>query len=165
MKTHFSPLTPPHAVRVIIVTRGRATQHRTLKDSPAILRPIGVLALCGMALATGKLGAQTPTYRLDNGSIGSEINASATTEPRDDWFANEFTALSGANVITRVDFGVGTTAPNSTASVVLYLVTGPGGNPALGATRVYTQSFTPLSSRGTNTVVQQINLTSPVAFN
>ena len=122
MKTHFSPLTPPHAVRVIIMTGGRATQHRTMKNSLAILRTIGVLALCGMALAPGKLGAQTATYQLDNGSITNNLNASDTTEPRDNWFANEFAALAGANVITRVDFGVFTTTSNSTASVVLYQI-------------------------------------------
>jgi len=50
-------------------------------------------------------------------------------------------------------------------SVSLYRVTGAGGNPALGATRLYTQPFTPLTGDGTNAFLQQINLTSPVAFN
>ena len=118
-----------------------------------------------MALAPGKLGAQTATYQLDNASISSKLNASDTTEPHDNWFANEFTALAGANVITRVDFGVFTTTSNSTASVVLYRVTDPGGDPALGATRVYTQSFAPLTGDGTNAFLQPINLTSPVTFN
>jgi hypothetical protein len=136
-----------------------------MKNSLAILRTIGVLALCGMALAPGKLGAQTATYQLDNASISSKLNASDTTEPHDNWFANEFTALAGANVITRVDFGVFTTTSNSTASVVLYRVTDPGGDPALGATRVYTQSFAPLTGDGTNAFLQPINLTSPVTFN
>ena len=136
-----------------------------MKNSPAILRTIGVLALCGMALAPGKLGAQTATYQLDNGSISSEINASDATEPRDDWFANEFTALAGANVITRVDYGLYITTSNSAASVVLYRVNDPGGNPALGATRVYTQSFTPFTGDGTNFWLQPITLTSPVTFN
>jgi hypothetical protein len=48
---------------------------------------------------------------------------------------------------------------------VLYRVTGAGGNPALGATRVYTQTFTPLVGDGTNAFLQTINLTTPVTFN
>ena len=112
------------------------------------------------------LGAQAALlYQLDNNVISTALNASDGTEPRDNWFGNEFTAQAGANLITRVDFGVFTTTPGSVASAVLYRVTDPGGNPALGATRVYTQTFSPLVGDGTNAFLQQINLTTPVAFN
>jgi hypothetical protein len=111
------------------------------------------------------LGAHAATYILDNGSISTALNASDGTEPRDNWFGNVFTAQANANVITRVDFGVFTTTPNSAGSVVIYRVTDPGGNPALGATRLYTQSFTPLTGDGTNAFLQQIALTSPVTIN
>jgi hypothetical protein len=120
----------------------------------------------GIAIAQlAALGAQAATYRLDNGAISTALNASDGTETLDNWFANEFTALAGANLITRVDFGVFTTAPNSTAEVVLYRVTDPGGNPALGATRVYTQPFTPRAGNGTGASWQQIQLSTPIAFN
>jgi uncharacterized repeat protein (TIGR01451 family) len=104
-------------------------------------------------------------YQLDNNSISHIVNASDGTEPLDNWFGNVFTAQTGANVITRVDFGVFTTTPNSSAKVVFYRVTDPGGNPALGATRVYTQTFTPFTGDGVDAFLQQINLTSPVSFN
>jgi len=102
---------------------------------------------------------------LDNGGISTVLNASDGTESLDNWFGNVFTAQAGANLITHVDFGVFTTTPNSIASVALYSVTDPGGNPALGATRVYTQAFTPLTGNGTDAFLQQISLTSPVSFN
>ena len=111
------------------------------------------------------LGTQAATYALDNGSIQTALNASDGTEPRDNWFGNVFTAQAGATLITRVDLGVYTTTPNSTASVVLYRVTDPGGNPAAGATRLYTQSFTPLTGDGTNPALQQIALSTPVKIN
>ena len=112
------------------------------------------------------LGSQAATfYQLDNNAISTALNASEGTEPRDNWFGNVFTAQAGANLITRVDFGVFTTTPGTTASAVLYRVTGAGGNPALGATRVYTQTFTPLVGDNTNAFLQSINLTTPVAFN
>lgn len=111
------------------------------------------------------LGTQAATYVLDNGSIAYPLNASETTESRDNWFGNVFTAQGNATVITRVDFGVFTTTPNSIASVVIYRVTDPGGNPALGATRLYTQNFTPLTGDGTNAFLQQITLTTPVHLN
>ncbi len=118
------------------------------------------IALVGLAT----MAAQAASYVLDNGSISTALNASDGTEPHDNWFGNVFTVQPGAEVITRVDFGVYTTAPNSVADVVLYRVTDPGGNPALGATRLYTQAFTPLTGDGTNAFLQQINLTTPVAF-
>ena len=104
-------------------------------------------------------------YALDNGGISTVLNASDGTETLDNWFGNVFTAQAGANLITRVDLGIFTTTPNSVASVSLYSVTDPGGNPALGATRIYTQAFTPLTGDGANAFLQQISLTSPVAFN
>src|SRR6516164_604538 len=110
------------------------------------------------------VSAQAALYQLDNGSISTALNASDGTEPLDNWFGNVFTALSGANLITRVDFGSFTTTPGSLASLVLYRVTDPGGNPALGATRVFTQNFTPIVGDGTNAFLQQITLSSAVTF-
>jgi hypothetical protein len=123
--------------------------------------------LCiGIAVAQlAAVGARAATYQLDNGSISTALNASDGTEPHDNWFANEFTALPGFNQITAVDFGVFTAAPNSIADVVLYQVTGAGGNPALGAIRLFTQAFTPLTGDGTNAFLQHISLSSPVAIN
>jgi len=121
-------------------------------------------ALVGIQFATLTLPAAT-SYQLDNNTIKFPLNASETTEPLDNWFGNVFTALPGANFINEVDFGVFTTTPNSVASVSLYRVTGAGGNPALGATRLFTQAFTPLTGDGTNAFLQQINLSSAVAFN
>lgn len=120
--------------------------------------------LAGTQLATLSLQAAT-SYQLDNNVIGNVVNASDGTELLDNWFGNVFTASAGGNLINRVDFGVFTSSPGSVASISLYRVTGAGGNPALGATRLYTQAFTPLTGDGTNAFLQQINLTSPVAFN
>jgi hypothetical protein len=123
--------------------------------------------LCAVAMlgmATARVHAVV-SYQLDNNAISTAFNASDGTEPRDGWVANEFTAVAGGEEITRVDFGVFTSTANSTADVVLYRVTDPGGNPALGATRLYTQSFTPLTGDGTNAFLQQITLTTPVLFN
>jgi hypothetical protein len=125
---------------------------------------ISLLALAGLQLATVNIQAQL-LYQIDNNTIGNVVNASDGTEPLDNWFGNVFTAGSGANLINRVDMGVFTTSPGSVASVSLYKVTGAGGNPALGATRLYTQAFTPTTGDGTNAFLQSINLTSPVAFN
>jgi hypothetical protein len=120
-------------------------------------------ALVGIQFAT--LGVQAASlYQIDNNTIGGVVNASDGTEPLDNWFGNVFTALPGANLINRVDFGVFTTSPSSVASVSLYKVTGAGGNPALGATRLYTQAFTPFTGDGTNAFLQSISLTSPVAL-
>ena len=78
------------------------------------------------------LGTQAANYVLDDGAIRYPLNASDGTEPRDNWFGNVFTAQASATLITRVDFGVFTTTSNSPASVVIYRVTDPGGNPAPG---------------------------------
>jgi hypothetical protein len=131
------------------------------------MRTISKLLLTSLAavqLATVDLHAQL-LYQIDNNTPNSALNASEGTEPLDNWFGNVFTIIPGANLINRVDFGVFTTSPGSVASVSLYKVTGAGGNPALGATRLYTQAFTPLTGDGTNAFLQSINLTSPVAFN
>ena len=112
-----------------------------------------VFLICILWTFWSTFQTQAASYILDNGSISTALNASDGTEPRDNWFGNVFTAQASATLITRVDFGVYTTTPNSAASVVIYRVTDPGGNPALGATRVYTQSFTPLTGDGTNDVV------------
>ena len=111
------------------------------------------------------LSTKAAQYQLDNNTISTALNASEGTEPLDNWFGNVFTAVPLSEVINRVDFGVFTTAPASLASVSLYKVTDPGGNPALGATRLYTQAFTPLTGDNTNAFLQSINLTSPVTFN
>jgi len=44
-------------------------------------------------------------YSLDMNTPGSRLNASDGTEPLDNWWANKFTAVAGANLITEVDFG------------------------------------------------------------
>lgn len=123
-----------------------------------------ITGLAGLQLATVSLHAQA-LYQIDNNTIRTALNASEGTEPLDNWFGNVFTAISGGNLINRVDLGVFTTSPGSIASVSLYKVTGAGGNPALGATRLYTQAFTPTTGDGTNAFLQSINLTSPVALN
>lgn len=123
-----------------------------------------LMALAGAQLATTGLRADS-LYQLDNGSISTVLNASEGTEPLDNWFGNEFTALAGANLINQVDFGVFTTTPGSAAFVSIYRVTGAGGNPALGASLLYSQAFTPLTGDGTNAFLQAINLTTPVALN
>jgi len=123
-----------------------------------------------LTVATAQLaifGAQAASsYQLDNNTISTALNASDGTETLDNWFGNVFTIFAGGNLITSVDFGVFTSSGVSgSASVVLYKVTGAGGNPALGATRLYTQAFTPLTGDNTNAFLQTINLTSPVLFN
>jgi hypothetical protein len=123
-----------------------------------------ITGLAGLQLAALSVQAQA-LYQIDNNTIRTALNASEGTEPLDNWFGNVFTAIPGANLINRVDLGIFTTTPGSVASVSLYKVTGAGGNPALGATRLYTQPFTPLTGDGTNAFLQSINLTSPVAFN
>jgi hypothetical protein len=131
------------------------------------MRTISKLLLTSLAalqLASVGVHAQL-LYQIDNNNISGIVNASDGTETLDNWFGNVFTIAPGANLINRVDFGVFTTSPGSVASVSLYKVTGAGGNPALGATRLYTQAFTPLTGDGTNAFLQSINLSSPVAFN
>src|SRR5262245_50880546 len=106
------------------------------------------LATCALVIAAclvlpASANAQV-IYQLDNNVIGGALNASEGTEPLDNWFGNVFPVVAGGQLINRVDFGLFTNAANADASVVLYRVTGAGGNPALGITRVYTQTFTPL---------------------
>src|SRR3982750_2840999 len=97
---------------------------------------ISKMLLIGIALThLATLGAWAATYQIDNNTISTALNASDGIENRDNWFANSFTALAGASSITHVDFGLFTTTPNTTAKVVLYRITDPGGNPALGASR------------------------------
>ena len=123
------------------------------------------ILLTGLAIIQfAGLTSRAATYQWDNNTVRYPLNASDGTEPLDNWFANLFSVTAGADLITSVSWGVFTTTPNSSASVVLYRVTDPGGNPALGATRVYTQNFTPLTGDGTNAFLQTINLTTPVAF-
>ena len=130
-----------------------------MRTTSKILLTGAILAVCAL------FPARAGIYQLDNNLISTVLNASDGTETLDNWFGNVFTAQAGANLITRVDLGIFTTTPSSIASVALYSVTDPGGNPALGATRVYTQAFTPLTGNGTDAFLQQISLTSPVSFN
>ena len=101
------------------------------------------------------------TYQIDNNTINYLANASDGTEPLDNWFGNEFTAISGANLLNGVDFAVGTVSNGTTritsATLAIYTV----GDPAIGATRVYTQTFTPVAVDGAVNL-QHINLTTPV---
>jgi hypothetical protein len=127
--------------------------------SKLLLTSLSVIQLATLSVQAASL------YQIDNNTIGGVVNASDGTETLDNWFGNVFTALPGGNLINEVDFGVFTTSPGSVASVSLYRVTGAGGNPALGATRLYTQAFTPLTGDGTNAFLQAINLTSPVSLN
>jgi len=130
------------------------------------MRTIPKLLLTSLvALQLATLSTQAASYIIDNNAIGGVVNASDGTETLDNWFGNVFTAVPGGTLINEVDFGVFTTSPGSIASVSLYRVTGAGGNPALGATRLYTQAFTPLTGDGTNAFLQAINLTSPVGLN
>lgn len=119
-------------------------------------------AIAGLG-TSGVLG-QTANYLLDNGTVGTSLNASDTAETRDNWFANEFTAQAGAQIITRVDFYSFTTTPGTVADVVLYQVTGAGGNPALGATRLFTQAFTPPVGNGANVFLTQVQLNAHVTL-
>jgi PEP-CTERM putative exosortase interaction domain len=121
-------------------------------------------SLVAIQLATVSVQAAS-LYQIDNNNIGGVVNASDGTETLDNWFGNVFTTIPGGTLINEVDLGVFTTSPGSIASVSLYRVTGAGGNPALGATRLYTQAFTPLTGDGTNAFLQAINLTSPVSLN
>jgi len=115
-----------------------------------------------IAGATNSTYAVGATYSLDNDVVKGTINASDGTEPLDNWWANEFTAVAGANVITRVDFDCGTVTAGSSATVSIYRVTDPGGNPAVGATRLYSQTFTPIPGASH---LNQINLNTNVALN
>lgn len=98
-------------------------------------------------------------YSIDNNHIGSPINASDGTEPLDNWFGNEFTAVSGFNLLTRVDFACYTVTPGTTATLAIYQL----GNPTIGPTRIYTQNFTPVPGGGSTVHWNPINLTTPVA--
>jgi hypothetical protein len=124
------------------------------------LLAIVLSALAIVQLAT--LGANAAFYSLDNNTVGTTLNASDGTEPLDNWWANEFTALAGGNLITSVDFGCSSVATGVTAVVSIYRVTGAGGNPALGATRLYSQNFTPVAGSGVN--LNHITLTNPVSL-
>lgn len=130
------------------------------------MRTISKLLLTSVvAFQLATLSIRAASYIIDNNAIGGVVNASDGTETLDNWFGNVFTAVPGGTLINEVDFGVFTTSPGSIASVSLYKVTGAGGNPALGASRLYTQAFTPLTGDGTNAFLQAINLTSPVSLN
>ena len=105
-------------------------------------------------------------YSLDmNTPTGSSLNASDGTETLDNWWANEFTAVAGGNVITEVDFGCGTITAGSYAVASLYRVTGAGGDPALGAVRLYSQTFKPVPGSTGQPNLNKITLTSPVTLN
>jgi hypothetical protein len=127
------------------------------------MRNITKVLWTGIAIAQlAIVGAQaaTLTYQLDNGTISGALNASDGTEPLDNWFANEFTAVT-SNAIVGVQFGLDTTAPNTVADVVLYRQ-----STLQGYTRFYTQAFTPLTgNNGTNYFLQTIWLNTPQKLN
>jgi hypothetical protein len=105
-------------------------------------------------------------YSLDmNTPPGSSLNASDGTEPLDNWWANEFTALAGGNLITEVDFGCATVTAGEYAVASLYRVTGAGGDPALGAVRLYSQTFKPVPGTSAQPSQNKIILISPVTLN
>jgi len=105
-------------------------------------------------------------YSLDmNTPPGTSLNASDGTETLDNWWANEFTAVAGGSPITEVDFGCGTITAGSYAVASLYRVTGAGGDPALGAVRLYSQTFKPVPGSTGQPNLNKIILTSPVALN
>jgi len=100
-------------------------------------------------------------YQLDNGIVGGAFNASDGVENLDNWMGNEFVAQAGGTLITRVDFGCFTNTPGQQAQVVIYRL----GNPTIGPTRIYTQTFTPLFNTDGSVRLNQITLTTPVQLN
>lgn len=132
-----------------------------VNNDPATPNPTGLRIDLRALLPIGF----TP-YSLDmNTPTGSSLNASDGTEPLDNWWANEFTAVAGGNVITEVDFGCGTVTAGSYAVASLYRVTGAGGDPALGAVRLYSQTFKPVPGSTGQPNLNKITLTSPVTLN
>jgi hypothetical protein len=124
------------------------------------------LALTGLATGGSFANAQV-TYQLDNGTGANSFNHADGPETTDGWVGNVFPITASGQVINRVDWGYYNNTPGAVAQVVLYRVTDPGGNPANGATRVYTQSFNTLpgANDGVFTRIQQIPLTTPHTFN
>jgi hypothetical protein len=135
------------------------------------MRSITKTVLIGTAIVQlATLGALGQIYyQLDHAGPGvpvSAFNASDGTEPLDNWVGNEFTALNGANLITRVDFGVHTVKLGTTAELALYRVANPGPGVGGGLTLLYTQNFTPISAISPTFVnLNQIPLTTPVLLN
>jgi hypothetical protein len=127
------------------------------------MRNITKVLWTGIAIAQlAIVGAQAAsyTYQLDNGTVQSALNASDTTETHDNWFANEFTAVT-TNAIKGVQFELLTSAPNTVADVVLYRQTS-----LVGYSRFYTQAFTPLTGNNqTNYWLQTVWLNTPQKLN
>jgi hypothetical protein len=126
--------------------------HRIAKTSLIVTAIVQLTALDALGF----------TYQLDNGDMThfGAFNNSDGLEAVDNWVGNEFTAVAGANVITRVDVGIYTLTPGKTAQLALYRL----GNPTIGPTRIYTQTFTPVAGGGSAFNLNQIDLTTPVAL-
>jgi hypothetical protein len=132
-----------------------------LNNAPATPNPTGLRVDLRALMPIG-----FTLYALDmNTPPGTSLNASDGTEPLDNWWANEFTAVAGANVITEVDFGCATVTAGEYAVASLYRVTGAGGDPALGAVRLYSQTFKPVPGTSGQPNVNKVVLTSPVTLN
>jgi len=95
-------------------------------------------------------------YQLDNGNVGSQLNASETSEARDNWFGNLFTADARGPIITAVDFQAGSSSYPATLGI--YLDNGDA-NPPQAATLLYSQNFTPVANQ-----LDRIALTTPVTL-
>jgi hypothetical protein len=157
----FSSLTPFMLAVNNGLVAGQNILDFVVNNDPATPNPTGfrvdLRALLPIGFTPYSLDMNTPT--------GSSLNASDGTEPLDNWWANEFTAVAGGNVITEVDFGCGTVTAGSYAVASLYRVTGAGGDPALGAVRLYSQTFKPVPGSTGQPNLNKITLTSPVTLN
>jgi hypothetical protein len=103
--------------------------------------------------------AANADYILDNGTVSWWLNASEGTEPRDNWFANVFTAQANDPLISYVSFAGANVVPGLTA--VIYIDTDGDGNPATGTLqRVRTE--TPSSVTFGSDHWAQIVLTTPL---
>jgi hypothetical protein len=124
-----------------------------------------LLALIAFQLCSVGVQAQV-TYQLDSGTGANAFNHADGTETTDGWVGNVFPITASGTRINQIDWGYFDNTAGAVAQVVLYKVTGAGGNPALGATRVYTQSFNTLpgANDGNYTRIQQIPLTTPQTF-
>lgn len=125
-----------------------------------------VIIAAAMLFVVSGVQAQV-TYQLDNGTGAAAFNHADGPETTDGLVGNVFPITAAGQIINRVDWGYYNNSPGAIAQLVLYRVTGAGGNPSLGATRVYTQSFNTLpgANDGIFTRIQQIPLTTPQTFN
>lgn len=135
-----------------------------IPDAPKIFKRI-LISVVTVGLAITAPASIAYNYQVDNGYVYSAFNASDDYEPRDNWVGNVFTAQTGANLITQVDLGYYDLYPYpEQASVALYEVTDPGGNPALGANLVYSQNFSITTGNTDSFHLWHISLSAPVLF-